>query len=206
VQASIDAGANARTVEHRPATIARRRLAGDSGVWLFICADVFAFALFFALFTWGRIHHTELYEESRRALDARFGVANTLILLTSSLFMVLSVEATRASARRAAVRYLALTMLVGSTFAITKVLEYKSKISAGITMLTNEFFTYYFVFTGIHFLHFAIGMVALAVTLSKLKTQELDGRLRVWVESCGCYWHMVDLLWIMLFPLLYLQR
>lgn len=184
----------------------RPRLAGDAGVWLFISADVCVFALFFMLFTWGRFHQPALYEQSRQALDANIGLLNTLILLTSSLCMVLAVEAAREGSRSGTVRWVTLTMVVGSGFAVTKVIEYTAKIRAGITMLSNEFFMYYFVFTGIHFLHFLVGLVVLAVCLHKARTQALDDRYRVWIESSGCYWHMVDLLWILLFPLLYLQR
>ncbi len=173
---------------------------------MFIGADVFAFALFFMLFTWGRAHNTALYEQSRQALDAGIGLANTLILLTSSLFMVLAVEAAREGSRPRTVRHIALAMAAGSGFAVTKIIEYTGKIQAGITMLSNEFFMYYFVFTGIHFLHFLIGLVVLAVCLHKARTEALDARYRVWIESSGCYWHMVDMLWIILFPLLYLQR
>jgi nitric oxide reductase NorE protein len=190
----------AGTVPRAPA------LAGDAGVWVFIAADVAAFGLFFMLFTWGRAHHTALYEQSRQALDANIGLLNTLILLTSGWFMVLAVEAAREGSRPRTLHYLSLAMGVGSAFAVTKVFEYTSKIQAGITMLSNEFFTYYFVFTGIHFLHYLIGMVVLVVVLNKARTQPLDGGFKVWIESGACYWHMVDLLWIVLFPLLYLQR
>jgi nitric oxide reductase NorE protein len=184
----------------------RPRLAGDAGVWLFIGADLCAFGLFFALFTWGRLHDPALYEESRRALDPGIGLANTLILLTSSLFMVLAVEAARDGSRERTIRHLVFAMAVGSAFAVTKAAEYTAKIRAGITMLSNEFFMYYFVFTGIHFLHFVVGLAVLAVCLQKARTQALDDRYLIWIESSGCYWHMVDLLWVMLFPLLYLQR
>ena len=183
-----------------------RRLAGDAGLWLFITADVFVFALFFGLFTWGRVHNPELYAQSRRALDGHFGLANTLILLTSSWFMVLAVESARIKVREVVVRNLAFAMAVGSAFAISKIMEYSAKIKVGITMLSNEFFMYYFVFTGIHFLHFLVGMVVLAVCLRKAMTQAMDARFQTWIEASGCYWHMVDLLWILLFPLLYLQR
>jgi nitric oxide reductase NorE protein len=184
----------------------RARLAGDPGVWLFITADVFGFALFFLLFTWGRVHNTALYEHSRQALDAGIGLANTLILVSSSWFMVLAVEAARDGSKPRTIRNLSLAMLVGSAFAVSKVVEYTGKIQAGITMLSNEFFMYYFVLTGIHFIHFLIGMAVLAVCLHKARAQPLDARYRVWIESTGCYWHMVDMLWIILFPLLYLQR
>jgi nitric oxide reductase NorE protein len=182
------------------------RLPGDSGVWTFIIADMGAFALFFLIFTAGRVGSPGLYQASSQHLDIWLGLLNTLILLTSSLFMVRAVEAARAGARAGVTRNLALTILIGLGFAVSKLFEYSAKIDAGIGLTTNEFFTYYFVFTGIHFLHFAIGIGALAMMLAKARVDALDDRYRVWIESVGCYWHMVDLLWIMLFPMLYLQR
>lgn len=182
------------------------RLPGDSGLWIFIIADMGGFALFFLVFAAGRIESPELYEQSRRMLDVGLGLTNTLILLTSSLFMVRAVESARAGNRAAIQRNLILTILIGSGFAITKIAEYTAKGQAGISMLTNEFFTYYFAFTGIHFLHFVVGMAALAVCLSKARREEIDDRFVTWIEATGCYWHMVDLLWIMLFPMLYLLR
>jgi nitric oxide reductase NorE protein len=182
------------------------RLPGDSGVWTFIIADMGAFAMFFLIFTVGRVGSPSLFEASRQHLDIRFGLLNTLILLTSSLFMVRAVEAARAGVRTVVTRNLALTILIGLGFALSKMAEYSAKIDAGIGLTTNEFFTYYFVFTGIHFLHYVIGVCALAMMLAKAKRDALDDRFRVWIESIGCYWHMVDLLWIMLFPMLYLLR
>jgi nitric oxide reductase NorE protein len=104
------------------------------------------------------------------------------------------------------VRYLLLAIGVGSCFAVSKIYEYTEKLQAGISMLTNEFFMYYFIFTGIHFLHFILGMLVLLVCLRKSQTQPTDHVFLRWIESCATYWHMVDLLWIVLFPLLYLVR
>jgi nitric oxide reductase NorE protein len=182
------------------------RLPGDSGVWVFIIADMGAFALFFLIFTIGRVSAPALFEQSRQHLDINLGLLNTLILLTSSLFMVRAVEAARTGVRAAVIRNLALTMLIGSGFAVTKIIEYAAKAHAGIGLTTNEFFTYYFVFTGIHFLHFLIGIGALTMMLVKARRDGLDAKFQTWIESVGCYWHMVDLLWIMLFPMIYLQR
>jgi nitric oxide reductase NorE protein len=182
------------------------RLPGDSGVWVFIIADMGAFALFFLIFTIGRVSAPALFEQSRQHLDINLGLLNTLILLTSSLFMVRAVEAARTGVRAAVIGNLALTMLIGSGFAVTKIIEYAAKASAGIGLTTNEFFTYYFVFTGIHFLHFLIGIGALTMMLVKARRDALDAKFQTWIESVGCYWHMVDLLWIMLFPMIYLQR
>ena len=147
-----------------------------------------------------------LYEKSRQALDPAIGLLNTLILLTSGWLMVQAVAAGRDGDRPRVLRFLALTVLVGCGFALTKVLEYATKIRAGISMLTNEFFMYYFILTGIHFLHFVIGIIVLVVCLMKARREPLDARFTVWFESAGSYWHMVDLLWIVLFPLLYLLR
>ena len=182
-----------------------RRLAGEPGVWVFIGADMAAFGLFFLIFTVGRVGHPALYEQSRQALNPTIGLLSTLFLLTSSWLVVLAVGAARQGDRGPARILLMLAMLVGAGFAVNKVIEYTTKINAGITMLTNEFFTYYFIFTGIHFLHFIIGMVALGLCVSKARHERSSTRFLTWIESVGCYWHMVDLLWIVLFPMLYMQ-
>ncbi len=194
---NADAGVATRGMY--PAEHDDARLPGDAGVWVFICADIFAFGLFFLLFMRGRVAHPALYDRSRQLLDP-------LILLTSSWFMVMAVTAAREGVRSRVIRNLVLAIGVGSGFAVTKIVEYSIKIHAGITMLSNEFFTYYFVFTGIHFLHFLIGMVVLTVCLTKARKQPMDANYVVWIEASGCYWHMVDLLWIMLFPMLYLLK
>lgn len=183
-----------------------RTLVGDSGLWFFIAADTLAFGVFFLVFTIGRHAQPALYESAARHLQVELGLLNTVILLSSGALMAQAVLAARRLDRAALCRYLVLAMLVGSVFAVSKVCEYTSKIQAGITLLSNEFYMYYFVFTGVHFLHFLVGMVALMVALSKARQDTMGPELTSWVESTGAYWHMVDLLWIMLFPLLYLQR
>lgn len=182
----------------------QRKLAGDEGVWFFVAADITMFAVFFALFMVERYKAAALFESSRRALDPALGVLNTLILLTSSWLVALAVHHARAGRRAEVTRHLALGMLVGAGFAVTKVYEYWHKIADGITLLTNDFFMFYFALTGLHFLHFVVGMVVLAVCLSKSRQDAMDERFVIWIESSGCYWHMVDLLWIVLFPMLYL--
>ena len=186
------------------AATGQRRLAGDEGVWFFITADITMFAVFFALFVVERYKAVALFETSRQKLDPVLGVLNTLILLSSSWLVALAVHSARSGRRDAVQRYLTLGMLVGAGFAVSKIFEYWQKISHGITLLSNDFFMFYFALTGLHFLHFVIGMVVLAVCLAKSRTDALDQKYIVWIESSGCYWHMVDLLWIVLFPMLYL--
>lgn len=179
------------------------RLPGDEGVFFFIMADMGMFAVFFLLFMVGQAQDPETYRASRSALDQALGLANTLILVFSGWWMVRAVEAGRAGNWLLARRRVLAATLSGSAFAGTKAFEYHEKITAGITLTTNEFFGYYFAFTGIHFLHFAVGIVVLIVTLNKLGKPE-DERTRLWLESAAAYWHMVDLLWMVLFPMLYL--
>ena len=186
------------------AVTGQRRLAGDEGVWFFITADITMFAVFFALFVVERYKAVALFEISRQKLDPVLGVLNTLILLSSSWLVALAVHSARSGRCHAVQRYLTLGMLVGAGFAVSKIFEYWQKISHGITLLSNDFFMFYFALTGLHFLHFVIGMVVLAVCLAKSRTDALDQKYVVWIESSGCYWHMVDLLWIVLFPMLYL--
>ena len=173
-------------------------------IWTFITADVLAFSLFFTLFMIERDRQVALFDQSSRLLDADLGLLNTLILITSSWLVALGVEAARHGQRHALRRYLLLAMLVGSGFAITKLIEYRAKITHGISMLTDDFFMFYFALTGIHFLHFAVGFGILLVLWWQAREQSLDGPFGGWIESGGIYWHMVDLLWIVLFPMLYL--
>lgn len=182
------------------------KLPGDPGIWTFITADVFLFCLFFVVFSVERLKEPALYEQSRQLLNANIGLANTLILLTSSWFMVLAVEAARESRRDLVRRNLLLAMLVGLGFAVLKVTEYTLKIQSGITAFTSPFFLYYYAFTAIHFMHFIVGMGVLAVCFHKAGHDPIDHKYLMWIESGGCYWHMVDLLWIVLFPMLYLLR
>lgn len=184
----------------------RAAMPGDSGVWVFIFADMCAFAVFFALFAAGRIAEPALYEASRQQLDLGLGLANTVILLTSGAFMAHAARTARAGERAATVRSLIAALGVGSLFGLSKAIEWNAKLSHGIGLTTNEFFTYYFVFTGIHFVHFIVGVAVIAVLIARTRSQPLDGTATRWIEAGGAYWHMVDLLWIVLFAMLYLLR
>ncbi len=200
---AIDA-ATGGTVKHAP--VARPQAAGDEGVWFFISADIALFAVFFAAFMVYRYASPALFEHSRQQLDVGLGTLNTLILLSSSWLVALAVHAARDGERRRVLRLLGAGMLVGSGFAVTKLIEYAAKIEAGLTMVRNDFFMFYWALTGLHFVHFLIGMGVLGVCWYQARRGPVDGRYVLWIESGGCYWHMVDLLWIVLFPMIYLLR
>ena len=182
-----------------------RRLPGVEGLWVFIGVDMTFFLLLFMSFMVGRGDATEEYETARHALDPDFGGVNTLILLTSSWFVVLAVRAAR-NKRPEVSHWLLAAAFCGAAFGVLKVIEYSSKISDGLTPATNNFYMYYFALTGFHLMHVLAGTVMLLVFWTMSRKQPLNGKRFLALESGAAFWHMVDLLWIVLFPLLYLMR
>jgi nitric oxide reductase NorE protein len=183
-----------------------RRMPAEEGIWVLILGDMMIFSLFFASFLYYRSKQLPLYLDSQAKLDPDFGVAYTLLLLLSSWFVVLAVKTIRAHRPRPAPALFAGAWLCGAGFVALKVVEYGAKVSAGITPLTNEFFMFYFAYTGIHLLHVLIGLGVLVFLLLKSRRTGGTPREMRTFESGGAFWHLVDLLWIVLFPLLYLVR
>lgn len=183
-----------------------RRLPGVEGVWVFVAADMTFFAILFVSFLLDRAKQPAVFEAGRRTLNPDFGGVNTLILLTSSWFVVRAVKACIAGDAIAVPRWLALACASGVAFGISKAIEYGSKLKSGITPVTSDFYMYYYSLTGIHLLHVLGGCVMLLVLHQRARAgRGVDGD-RVVLECGATYWHMVDLLWIVLFPLLYLMR
>ena len=174
-------------------------------IWTFIAIDCTSFGLFFAVFMWERRPQAALFDASADLLDVRFGLANTLILITSSYLVALAIAAMRRGDLDEVRRRLGLGIGVGAAFAVLKVAEYSLKISSGITPQTNAFFGYYFGLTGVHFVHYAAGMIVLTMMLGRARrATNIDPGLAGLLISGGIFWHMVDLLWVFLFPMLYL--
>ncbi len=183
---------------------AKRDLPGDADVWVFVIGEMAVFAAYFAAYMIDRGRNRELFLQSQRLLSPGLGVINTLVLLTSSLFVALSVEAARTPDLRRASRWLALGGACGAAFALIKSLEWYSKLRVGLTISTNAFFMHYYMMTGVHFFHVVLGLVILTILWRELHHTNAP---RAWVvESGACYWHAIDLLWIVIFALLYLMR
>ena len=183
-----------------------RRLPGVEGIWVLVLADMTVFALLFGCFIVSRHQNTSVFEQARHALNPNFGGVNTLILLTSSWFVALALEAVRKTRFEVAQRFLGGAFLCGLAFVVSKGIEYTEKLNENITLLTNDFFMYYFTLTGIHLFHVVAGTVLLAVLWRKARSRSFDPERPVVLECGAIYWHMVDLIWIILFPLLYLVR
>ena len=182
-----------------------RHLPGVEGVWVFVFLDMAVFALMFGVFMWDRHHAPELFEAGRQALSLNFGGVNTLILLTSSMLVVLGVDALKYGRTHLAPTFFGLAAACGIAFVVSKVLEYDAKFDAGIGLTTNAFFQYYFIMTGLHLAHVVVGTGIIAVLAAKARSERPGCSVTVY-EGGATYWHMVDLLWVCIFPLLYLVR
>jgi nitric oxide reductase NorE protein len=184
-----------------------RHVPGEEGAWIFILGDMCVFAVFFSVYLIHRGDDPGLFAHSQEALNRNLGALNTMFLLVSSLLVVLAVRAIRSVAQRHLAPLLIIgAMACGACFIVVKAFEYHEKLAAGITPATNDFFMYYFVLTGLHLFHLIIGLVVLTVLYTLSKKPVLSQHQLAFVEGGACFWHMVDLLWIVLFPLLFLVR
>lgn len=177
---------------------------GEVGLWVFILGDMLVFGLFFGIFMVQRGDGLEEFRAGRESLSQGFGVANTLLLLTGSVLVVLGMRAVRMHRRELASKLLLGAMATGALFAVVKAVEYGEKLDAGLNPTTNDFYTLYFAFTGIHLVHLLIGMVALAIMIRLVRRPHEDDGERALLETGATFWHLVDLLWLVLFPLFYL--
>jgi nitric oxide reductase NorE protein len=182
------------------------RVPGESGFWVIILGDLTAFALLFCVYTYYRGLDVDLYLESQERLNRLYGAINVALLLTSSWCVVEGIEAFRRRVTDRARRLFGAALLLGIGFVLVKVVEYGEKVRDGIVATTNEFFMFYYVLTGIHLLHLLIGLGVLAWMRATSKSQWSAQRDIELMECGGLYWHMVDLLWVALFTLLYLVR
>ena len=171
-------------------------LPGHPMMWVLILTEIVTFGLLLATFAVAGAVHPDVFEAGRARLDPNLGGLNTLVLITSGWLAALAVEARAEEHRTFARLLLAGAALLGGVFIIIKVVEYVAKVQAGIGLETNTFFTLYFLLTGFHLLHVVLGIVILgAVALH----DSLDN-----LKTGTSFWHMVDLVWIMLYPLIYL--
>ena len=177
---------------------------GEVGLWVFVLADMSLFALFFLVFMWEGQRAPELYTAGTAALVRPLGLANTIVLLSSSWLVVLAVHAHRLEQHGLVARELAGALACAVVFGVVKAFEYSHEVGRGYGPSTDIFFTFYFVLTGIHLAHVLIGSVLLGGWLAKARARRPWATSRRYVEGAAVYWHMVDLLWVVIFTLVYL--
>lgn len=181
----------------------------EDGVWIVVLGELSIFTLFFATYLYYRAFSPELYDASQASLNSGLGALNTLILLASSFFIASAMRVLHAKRDyRKAFQLVTAALGCGAGFVVVKVIEYGGAFQAGLNVLTNEFFMFYFMLTGIHLMHLLVGMLLLGAMAVQLRAMSM-GKAEA-SESFGgfstSFWHMLDIVWIVLFPLLYLLR
>jgi nitric oxide reductase NorE protein len=172
-------------------------------MWIIIFLELFTFGMALVAFVYYGNQEPEVFHQSRLQLNTTFGVINTVVLLTSGLFMAAAVQDFKEHNIRKSSLYFKLAMLGGLVFIMVKSIEYYHKIEAGISLETNIFFTFYWLLTAFHLIHVLVGLVILVWTNKGLTKKNSDTAVED-VEACAAFWHMCDLIWLLLFPVLYL--
>ena len=184
------------------------------GMWIFLLSEVLLFGGLLVLYAAYRFKFRGDFHLAAMELDKILGTLNTLILLTSSLTMALSIASIRKGRRASSSGYLAVTVLLGLLFLANKYVEWSTKVGHGLypnspTLLERSngeilFFGLYYAMTGLHGLHVMVGVGLLAVMFFFLLRGRIQSTDFILLENSGLYWHLVDIIWIFLFPLFYL--
>lgn len=195
--------------------------AAKQGMWLFLVTEVLMFGGLFVAYGIFRGLYPDMFHEAHEYLAVKMGAINTVVLITSSLTMALAVGATQRGQRDRATLMLVLTFILACCFLVVKYFEYSHKfhdnllpsglLPAGVPFnpelkhpKAELFFSLYFMMTGLHGIHVLVGMGLIAWLIKRTAKREFSASYYTPVELVGFYWHFVDLIWIYLFPLLYL--
>lgn len=194
--------------EHRDDT------ASKIGMWLFIFTELLLFAGLFIVYSVYRYKNPVAFNLAAQELSTFFGTMNTVILLISSMTVAMSVTAIQKGDRKITIILLSITILLALAFLVNKYFEWGAKIEHGLSPGTESlqelghgdtlFFGLYFFMTGLHAFHIIVGIIILAVVLFKVRANRITSDNYVFLENGGLYWHLVDVIWIFLFPLFYL--
>ncbi|MBB5915204.1 nitric oxide reductase NorE protein [Nocardia transvalensis] len=179
---------------------------GDIHMWVMVLGDLFFFGSYFVAYMVFRAASPERFAAAQRHLSMGIGVTNTLVLLTSSMFVALAVISVRQRELPAARRLVLAAGACGVLFAALKTYEWRHAIVGGHTV-AEEFFSFYFVLTGIHLAHLLLGLLILGIVFLRLRDPAAPVSKQIGIAEQGAlYWHMIDLLWIVIFAVLYLMR
>lgn len=186
------------------------------GIWLFLFTEILLFGGLFLLYAGYRFIHPDAFAAAAAELDVLLGTINTVILLTSSLTVVLGIVAIQKGHKKLCLFFLWVTIVCGLIFLVNKYFEWGAKFHHGIypkgpalqDMSEGEvlYFGLYFVMTGLHGLHIVAGLIFIGIVMWQIKRDVLSGTNFQKLENAGLYWHLVDLIWIFLFPLFYLIK
>jgi len=186
------------------------------GMWLFLFTEILLFGGMFLLYAVYRDVHSADFHEAAKEMSLVFGAVNTVILLTSSLTMALSISAIKNNRRTASMLYQVVTVIFAAAFLVNKFIEWQDHILHGIYPNSPEllamshgkilYFGLYYVMTGIHGIHVLIGAAIICGTLILTKQGRITSNDYIKLENTGLFWHLIDIIWIYLFPLFYLIK
>jgi cytochrome c oxidase subunit III len=174
------------------------------GMWLFLGTEILLFGGLFAAYAIFRAKYPEMFMEQHLELNKKLGAINTCILIFSSLTMAMGVSAIQRGKQKVTAILILITILCGLAFGVVKYFEYSAKFHHHIYPDTSIFFSLYFMMTGLHMLHVFVGLLILATLFVLTMKGKFNAKYSTPIEVGGLYWHLVDLIWIYLFPLLYL--
>jgi cytochrome c oxidase subunit III len=188
---------------------------GDKlGMWLFIFTELLLFGMLFLVYAVYRFRNPVAFQVAGQELDVVIGTINTVILLISSATVAMAISAIQKGDKKKALIFLTTTLIIAVVFLINKYFEWGDKMAYGL-FPQNEallelgqgtilFFGLYYVMSGIHALHIIIGIGLFIYVFRQIQTDKIHSTDYMWLENTGLYWHLVDLIWIFLFPLFYL--
>jgi cytochrome c oxidase subunit III len=191
-------------VSSKPAGHEGAPVSARLGIWAFLATELLLFGGLFTAYAEFRLAHPELFHLEHQRLNRLMGALNTVLLLTSSLTMAIGIAAIRQGRQRVLKVCLSLTLALAAGFLLIKYLEWSEDFSHGLFPATNLFFGLYFMMTGLHGVHVLVGMAVMVWLLVRARQGAFSPDYSTPVEITGLYWHFVDLVWIYLFPLLYL--
>ncbi len=204
VHTAPPAGAATAVVSERAEPKSARHLPGEASMWAFVIGDLVIFSVYFTIYMLYRIWNHQMFLESQQQLSQTLGLLNTLLLLTSSWFVALSVQLARAGEIARAARLIVGGSACGLAFVVVKAFEWSDKVGQDFVFTTNDFFMFYYMLTGVHLLHVFLGLGILLFMWRELGTAA-QPRVAM-LETGATYWHMVDLLWLIIYALVYLMR
>ncbi len=194
----------------------QQRESAKLGMWFFLLTEVLTFGGLFCAYAVYRAWYPEMFFNAHQALDVTMGTINTVVLITSSLTMALAIRCMQLGNKKQTVVYLTITLLFAATFLVIKYFEYSHKFHVG--QLPGRFYTFtgiegtnphvffsvYFAMTGLHGIHVLGGMALIGWLIYKTRKNAFSPEYYTPIEMVGLFWHLVDLIWIFLFPLFYL--
>ncbi len=209
------AGKNSR-LQHHFADLQQQRESAKLGMWIFLVTEILLFGGLFCFYAIYRAWNPDIFYNAHKVLDIRLGTLNTVVLITSSLTIALAIRSIQLGNKDRSLLLLICTFLLALTFLIVKYFEYSHKFHLG--QLPGKYYTYggiegtnphiffsaYFLMTGLHGIHVVAGMSLIGWLIFRMKRGDFSAEWHTPVEMTGLYWHLVDLIWIYLFPLFYL--